>query len=231
MKKEESKNRTSRLRRIELIVWIVILIVLSAIGTLLWLRHDNTYEMHNIYMPDVDGLIVGSPVYTMGIQVGYVTKAKITNDEKVRVKFKITNRNVKVLPGTVATVEFSGLGGSKSLQLYPPDGGVKVTEALLTSNTDYILVERPKRLRDASALLFEMYKTLMNIIYSVTYFGNEVSKTDNINIPAGNINETNEFINYSNKYINTTNSNLNRIRDSVNKFTDGKYDWRTRNER
>ena len=33
-------------------------------------------------MPDVDGLIVGSPVNLMGIPVGYVTKTKIINDDK-----------------------------------------------------------------------------------------------------------------------------------------------------
>lgn len=228
MKKEERKNRTSRLRRMELIVWAVILVILSAIVVFVCIRHDNTYEMHNIYMPDVDGLIVGSPVYTMGIQVGYVTKTKITNDEKVRVKFKITNRNVKVLPGTVATVEFSGLGGSKSLQLYPPDGTVKITEALLTSNTDYILVERPKRLRDASKLLFDMYKTLMDIIYSITSFGNEVTKTDDIQIPMGNLSDTKDFLEYSDDYIDNTRQNLDNMRDTVNKYTGGKYDWRNK---
>ena len=176
-------------------------------------------------MPDVDGLIIGSPVYIMGIEIGYVTKTKIINDDEVKVRFKITKKHVHIPRGTFATVEFSGLGGSKSLQLYPPTDTKKINEGLLTSNTDYILVERPKRLRDASALLYEMYKTLMNIIYTVTIFGHEVHNTPEIKLPNQNFSGTETFIDYADKYIDTTQSNLDKIRESLNKATGGKYGW------
>ena len=65
-------------------------------------------------MPDVDGLIVGSPVRMMGIEVGHVTKIKPIKDE-VFVRFIITEKDLKIPQGTVATVEFSGMAGSKSL--------------------------------------------------------------------------------------------------------------------
>lgn len=230
MEKSERQNRKNKIRTVELIVWLCILIFLGVVGSFLLIRHDNSYEMHNIYMPDIDGLIVGSPVYIMGIQVGYVTKTKIINDDEIKVRFKITNKSIKVPRGTVATVEFSGLGGSKSLQLYPPNGNAKITEELLMNNTEYILVERPKRLRDASALLYEMYKTLMNIIYTVTIFGNEVSKTEGMS-PTAKMGDVEEFINYSDEWLDSSIKSMDKIRNTIHKFTGGKYDWRSNDAR
>ncbi|MBO6271450.1 MCE family protein [bacterium] len=229
MEKNERKKRTSDLRKVELIVWICILIILGIIGFFIITCHENSFEAHSIYMPDVDGLIVGSPVCMMGIQVGYVTKTKIINDDEIKVRFKITNKEIRVPRGTVATVEFSGLGGSKSLQLYPPTDDKKVTEELLMSNTDFIKVERPKRLRDVSALLYEMYKTLMNIIYTATIFNKEMNKNVDINLPAKGASNMKEFLEYSDNYMNLYETNMNKIRDSIYKFNGGKYDWRKYN--
>ena len=178
MEKNERKNRTSKLRRQELYIWIIILIILGSLTAFLIQHHHDSFESHNIYMPDVDGLIVGSPVYMMGVPVGHVTKTKIIKDDEIKVKFRITDKSIHIPAGTVATVEFSGLGGSKSLQLYPPDTTREIPPELLTSSGDYILVERPKRLRDSMALLYQMYKTLMDMIYTVSSFGNNVRTID-----------------------------------------------------
>lgn len=215
MKKADRQSRTSKLRRIELAVWSVILVLLTLIVTVCCIHHHNSFESHSIYMPDVDGLIVGSPVCIMGIPIGHVTKTIIINDNEVRVKFRITNRSVHIPQGTIATVEFTGLGGSKSLQLYPPDWPREPNE--LVGNNHYILVDRPKRLRDSMALLYGMYKTLMNIIYTSTNFANELSKTslvinmnDTSNIP--------EFLDYADRYMDIYSVNMRKIRAAIRKL-------------
>ena len=220
MEKEARKSRTSRLRRNELIVWVIILVIFSIIGSLLWIRHENTFKTYTIYMPDVDGLIVGSPIHIMGIPIGYVTKTKIINDSEVKVVFKLTNRSVSIPQGTIATVEFSGLGGSKSLELYPPDSG-KIPNELVGKN-DYILVDRPKRLRDSMALLYQMYKTLMDIIYTVTIFGNEMSGTADIKQIEGKMPDFSEFLDYADRYMNLYEQNRKKLRSIM--FKDKKYE-------
>ena len=102
-------------------------------------------------MSDVDGLIVGSPVRMMGIEVGHITKIKPTNEE-VFVKFILTDKNMQLPQGTIATVEFSGMAGSKSLELYLPNQSTYI-------NTDVPILEvdPPKRLHDAMGLLNEMF--------------------------------------------------------------------------
>ena len=161
-------------------------------------------------MPDVDGLIVGSPIHMMGIPIGYVTKTKIVNDNEIRVKFKITNKSVHVPPGTFATVEFSGLGGSKSLELYPP--GMNKTPNELVGKNDYILVDRPKRLRDSMALLYEMYKTFMNIIYTITDFGSKAQQIETPELPKGGVSDFGKFLNITDTYIDTYTSEMKAIR-------------------
>lgn len=208
MKKSERKSRTSKLRIIEITVWLVIFLVVLGVGVTLFIKHEQSFETHRIIMPDVDGLIVGSPVNIMGIPVGSVTKTKIRNDDEVLVKFKITNKNVHIQKGTVATVEFSGLGGSKSLELYPPNKDANVKKELLVNyDKDFILVERPKRLRDCWSLLYQMYQKLVTIIYNLSDFGAKMSTVD-IERPTSNTIDSFSFINYADNWIESSYNNM-----------------------
>lgn len=106
---------------IEFIIWLII-ISLCVFG----IRYHNyqsqkQFKTYQIFMHDVDGLIVGSPVRFLGIQIGHVTKVQLVSSD-VYIKFIITQKDIELPIGSVATVEGSGLGGSKSLEIYPPKG-------------------------------------------------------------------------------------------------------------
>ena len=218
MKKEERKNRTAKLRRIEIIVWSVILVIVITLSAILWVKHEESFTTHTIYMPDVDGLIVGSPVNIMGLSIGYVNKVKIINDNEIKVRFKITEKSIRIPEGTFATVEFSGLGGSKSLELYTPSSG-KIPNEIVGKN-EYILVDRPKRLRDSMVLLYQMYKTLMDMIYTTANFGNGLKSIEPPATGIGNISDFGQFIEYADDYLNVYNSNMKSIRKMLFR---GKY--------
>ena len=81
MEKSVRKNRTRNFREVELLIWLLILLALFVFGYFLYSKHQKSYEFHNVFMADIDGLIVGSPVNFMGVPVGNVTKLKIVNDE------------------------------------------------------------------------------------------------------------------------------------------------------
>lgn len=217
MQKEYRKNRTSKLRKIELIAWFSILLVVIALISGLVIRYNNSFETHEIYLSDVYGLIVGSPVHIMGVPVGYVTKTKIVKDDTILVKFKVTDKSVHLPKNTLATVEMYGLGGSKSLELYPPDSNKMVNQELLVGGNEYFLVERPKRLRDCWTLLYQMYKTLMNIIYAVSNFGAEMNEID-ISPETNNFNDSVQFLNYSNNWIDNSSKNMGNFRQVLERF-------------
>lgn len=195
----------------ELLIWLLIILAfvfLSSFGIIFRERNDeNDYQL---FLQDVDGLIVGSPVRMMGVEVGYVTKIKPIKDE-VYVNFIITNKDVSIPQGTAVTVEFTGLAGSKSLELYLPDNISSVDKSL-----PMIIEQPPKRLHDSLSLLNNMFKKLGSIIYTTSKFG---SKLQENNILPKNITNKNksfmEFINYSDKFLDESNTKANEIRNSL----------------
>lgn len=180
----------------ELLFWLVIILIIVAISSSIYMiKEKNSDNDYRVFLPDVDGLIVGSPVRMMGIEVGHVVKIKPIKDE-VYVKFVLTNPDVYIPQGTAITVEFSGMAGSKSLELYLPDENTFVDET-----TSALVVMPPKRLHDALGLLNDMFKKIEAIFYTTTSFGSKL----NLDLPKSNKSvDMKEFLKYSNDVIDNT---------------------------
>ena len=123
---------------------------------------------YQIFLSDMDGLIVGSPVKYMGVNVGYVSYAKPI-DNNVYVKFVLNDKNMKLPKGVIANVEFYGLGGSKSLELYPPDENSLKTEKI-------IYIKDTFRLNDSVTLLDNMFSKIALLGGRFNYFTNRMSE-------------------------------------------------------
>lgn len=195
----------------EILIWLIVVLIIvscSSLGLIFKDKHDeNDYQ---IFLQDVDGLIVGSPVRMMGVEVGYVTKIKPTNEE-VYVEFIIKNRDVYIPQGSVITVEFSGMAGSKSLELYLPD-----KSDYLDKTIPIITVNPPKRLHDSLSLLNDMFKKLGSIIYTTSDFGTKIKEQDlaskAVKIPDSKMDE---FLNYTNIFLDESNKKAIDIRNSL----------------
>ena len=150
---------------IEFLIWVLILCI-CVLG-FRYHRYSKARQLpsYQIFMQDVDGMIVGSPVKYMGVQVGYIKQIKLLHDTAY-VKFVITEEDLKLPRGVIATVEFSGLGGSKSLELYPPDKN--------ENSENLIVVSNPKRLSDAARLLNHMFDKIDSIGVKITSFGKKL---------------------------------------------------------
>ena len=178
---------------IELLVWLIVVLLVVATCSILYMHNEKHNNDYSIFLPDIDGLIVGSPVRILGIDVGHVVKIKPVNDT-VYVKFLITNKEIKIPQGTNATVEFSGMAGSKSLELYPPDEDTYVDET-----TPILQVSSPKRLEDALGLLSEMFNKMGKIITTISILGRNFT---NIDMPEhGDAKDLSEFLKYSDKVL------------------------------
>ena len=190
---ENKENKDSNVlyidHRGELLIWIIIVlipVVISFFCHVFQKEPDNEYK---IFMPEVDGLIVGSPVRAMGIEIGHVIKIQPVKDE-VFIKFVLTDKSVILPRGTAATVEFNGMAGSKSLELYLPDKDTYVDATVPT-----LTVHSPKKLSDATGLLNEMFKTIGNIIAVSSKFGTKLSEID-FPEKGEHFGDPNEFLNY-----------------------------------
>ena len=156
---------------IEFAIWFIIL-CFAATGVRMY-RHHKAKEMvtYQLFMPDVDGIIVGSPVKFMGVQVGYIDKVKIVTNN-IYIKIVMTDKNVTLPKGSIATVEFNGMGGSKSLEIYPP------TEESLAMNK-LIVMRQPIRLNDSLTLLGDMFNKIDSIMMRMSVFAKEAGVLEN----------------------------------------------------
>ena len=195
----------------ELLIWLVIVLIIVAVSTITYVSNSQKDNDYNIFMNDVDGLIVGSPVRMMGIEVGHVTKIKPTNGE-VYIKFLITDKNLTLPQGTIATVEFSGMAGSKSLELYLPD-----SNTYIDNNVPMITVNPPKRLHDAAGLLNDMFDKLNSILSNSSSFGNQIQKMD---LPKVNSNgqNMNDFLKFADDMVNESNAKAEKLGNDINKL-------------
>ncbi len=214
--REQDKNKDGLYisRSLELLIWLVIVLLVVSISMIIYI-HNEKYDNNDyqIFMPDVDGLIIGSPVRMMGIEVGHVVKIKPVHGE-VYIKFIITEPNIIVPHGTIATVEFSGMAGSKSLELYLPDENTYVDK-----NVPIISVHPPKRLHDAVSLLDDMFDKIGSMITAASIFGNNLKK--NVEFPKGGSPEdVRNFVKYADDMVEKSNDiseNCGR------KLYDGRY--------
>lgn len=155
---------------IEFGIWFLILCFV--VGGIRFFNYHKARELvtYQLFMPDVDGMIVGSPVKFMGVQVGYVDKIKIVSNN-VYLKIVITAKDVTLPKGSVATVEFNGMGGSKSLEIYPPNEESLASKKLL-------VVQEPRRLNDSLSLLADMFNKIDSITLKMSFFANETGIVD-----------------------------------------------------
>lgn len=197
---------------IELILWLLVLFSVS--GAIIYAKYNykrqfNTYQM---FLPDVDGLINGSPVRLMGIQIGYVNQLDIVGED-VYVKFIVTEPDIRIPSGSTATVEFSGLGGSKSLEIYPPKQDTILSDRLLIS-------QPPKRIHDSLGLLNDMIDKIVGIAYNVSDFMHQVGmiKLENGNGSNGEITPVTpgKFLDNSNNWLDGATKNCDEFKKKLN---------------
>jgi len=196
--------------QLEILLWIAVILLLLLGFSVSYRNGQKQYETHKIFLADVDGLIVGSPVKLMGVQVGYVKKIKIVGDS-VYIRFVIKDKDLHLPWGTTATVEFSGLAGSRSLELYPPDG---VEEG---EQVDYIHVVNPTRLSQSLHLLYEMYNKFTDICYGLSSFGTKLESIDmNFGEKNSNLQFAN-FLDFANSWLDNSNNKISELRKKYRK--------------
>ncbi len=147
---------------IEIAIWSAIL---ATVFTCVIFVYSKIFVEPNIYtiqFKDIDGITKGSPVRFMGLNVGYVTNL-VSKNKYVNVSILITKKNMKIPNGTLARVEFYGLGASKSIELMPPQGSCDV--GILTGDTI--------RLAD----VVDETKGLVEIIEMIEKYVQDIDKT------------------------------------------------------
>lgn len=208
---------------IEVFIWLLILFSVSSGIIFAKYNYKKNFDTYHIFLPDVDGLIVGSPVKFMGIQIGYVNQLDIAGED-IYVKFMITDTSVKIPHGSTATVEFSGLGGSKSLELYPPTPGQKEC-------CKVIVPQPPKRIHDSLGLLNDMFESAIEIAYDLSHFMDKLGmikgtaqqkQMQNQKKIIGNTSSVNELLENSNNWLDKAQKQCDKFNENLKNKKVGK---------
>lgn len=120
----------------EIIAWLLIISVSLFFFIYNTSIKENKNNSYYTFFDDVEGLVQGSPVRLMGINIGYVRDVKIF-DNKVFVSFLVTKDGVSIPKRATATIEFYGLGGSTSLELDPSTSDESSNDEILLKGKSY----------------------------------------------------------------------------------------------
>lgn len=107
-------------------VGILTLVALTVlIFTILWVkgRAFSSAERIEVHFRDVNGMRAGSGVQMMGLRVGQVEEIiPVIDGEKsyVKLKFVITEPNIKIPTASTISIQQSGLIGEQFLEITPP---------------------------------------------------------------------------------------------------------------
>ena len=209
---------------VEIIIWCMILTAVFCAGLFGYSKLFIEPNIYNIAFSDIDGITKGSPVRYMGINVGYVRKLE-ARDKHINVQILVTKKDMKIPNGTVARVEFYGLGGSKSIELMPSgdveNGGIVTAHTLrlhdiIIKTEDLVdileIIEKmvkginppaaQKALERVSELNDKEFKTLNNEI--ADFKANVVTKAKNIRDKQSGISKKID--------------SMNKMVDKINKF-------------
>lgn len=140
---------------VEFFVWILVIVITTLGINYYHALKINSKSTYHVFLKDIDGLMKGSPVKIMGIQVGYVTEINVI-DDYMYVSFFISKPDVTIPHGSKALIESYGIAGSKSIELYPPEEKADETK-------DLIFVKEPIRTSDSFKTQHSIAKILITV--------------------------------------------------------------------
>ncbi|OGH99847.1 MAG: hypothetical protein A2104_02070 [Candidatus Melainabacteria bacterium GWF2_32_7] len=147
---------------LEVFIWIIILGGLVFLGIDFIKQRLDSRQTHQVMFRDVDSLLLGAPVRVMGIDVGYVSEIEPIGDE-VYITFIITNNKVTVPNGSTISIQFTGLAGSKSIEIKPPKAKVtdnyklNVSEPVRINSLMQVQTEISESVLDSSKNALKMF--------------------------------------------------------------------------
>lgn len=187
----------------EIVAWSALFFVpLFFISTLLHPDVDvkRTYSAD---FNDINGIIVGSPVNFIGYNVGYVKKIKIL-DNKVRLDIAIVKDDYELPECSVIKVEETGLGGSRSLEIFPCEGD---------NTSPGISTTSPKRIDD---LMKESCTFVKDLVQGTGNLYLSFESSLGHNTPE-KFDQTQQKLKNMKQSLETTSSNLTIIKKNANK--------------
>ena len=141
----------------EIIIWLVAIYFIAQVTISTFYPQLTEYREYTVKLNDIDGLIVGSPVRLMGMQIGTVSKITY-NEDKILLTMRIRKKGVNLPPSTTFTIEGASLGGNRSIELIPHED----------QSEEHISIKEHKRMismiKDANKAIDDMISGFVSML-------------------------------------------------------------------
>lgn len=141
----------------EIIIWLVAIYFIAQVTISTFYPQLTEYREYTVKLNDIDGLIVGSPVRLMGMQIGTVSKITY-NEDKILLTMRIRKKGVNLPPSTTFTIEGASLGGNRSIELIPHED----------QSEEHISIKEHKRMismiKDANEAIDDMISGFVSML-------------------------------------------------------------------
>lgn len=190
----------------DILLWLIVL-GLGTLATLSWLnspsRRDHIIILH---FKDANEISHGAMVRFMGTEVGYVKDILLKSDH-VDVVIKTHQEALSIPSGSTFTVQFTGLVGSKSIEIVPPD-----VPRPSIQGKPYYLVEEPLRLKDTINYQIQMTQDLQEGAENIADFFGKKRPVEELQV---NIDHSKEWTEHTLAYLDETAQDIHQLRQDV----------------
>ena len=192
---------------LEITIGILLFSLLLFVGIDKFRNHILAQPTYTVTFKDVDGLSVGSPVRFMGKQVGNIVKLELYESE-IYVNFRITEKNIVIPDESIASIQFTGLAGSRSLEIMPQ-------KRKFSTNKSLIYSQEPIRINSLLHVQTTIFENLLEFCRGMFVF---LSK-NSIDSTKKNLQTTSVYMKESNQSLDNTLKNIKESGSDISKNT------------
>ena len=192
---------------LEITIGILLFSLLLFVGINKFKEHIYTQPTYTVTFKDVDGLSVGSPVRLMGKQVGNIIKLELYESE-IYVTFRIAEKNIVIPDESIASIQFTGLAGSRSLEIMPQKRKFSI-------NKNIIYAQEPVRINSILQVQTTIFENVLEFCRGMLAF---LSK-NSIDSTKKNLKNTSEYMQESNQSLDETFKNIKNSSSDLSKNT------------
>ena len=197
---------------LEILIWILLLGGLALTGMHTIRHYFENNQNYQVIFKDVDNLMVGAPVRIMGIQIGHVTGIRPIKD-KVSVSFTVKNRRFFIPNGSNISIQFTGIAGSKSLEIESPGS--------TSHQGEFIKIVEPVRINSLMEIQAKITRSVADTAESILNFigkGKIIFIQQNIKSASKITKDSTYKAQYATKTLEQVNESLDKGVQDINKF-------------
>jgi hypothetical protein len=196
----------------DILLWVVLILALSGAIYLFAVRiPEKQGQTIILHFKDANEIIKGSSVQMLGTEIGYVGNIKILQDH-VDVTVQTYPNALPIPPGATFTILFTGLGGSKSIEVELPGEEASPSPRAAQGTVMAYKVEEPIRIKQVFDANIDVTRALQQGAENITDFFGKKKPVEELQV---NIRQMHQGSIASLQFVHALNTDLGQMQKVV----------------